>query len=161
MPGDDQWGDGVPEGRQHDLREGPGVAARQVGHREDGDARQTEAEAGEAACAEAFRVAEEAGEEGADDRDGGDEEPGGGAGDAAFGVGQGPPRAEDLHAGEGQHGTPVRPEHAGEPALPHGEREQERRAEGTAREDHHRRRQTIVDRHFDHEVGDAPQGTHE
>nr|WP_245001527.1 hypothetical protein [Streptomyces alfalfae] len=139
VPGRDQRGDGVAERGDHDLGEGPGVAAREMRDREDHDAPEAQAEPREAAGAQAFRVAEEAGQERADDRDGGDEEPRRGAGDVALRVGQGPPRAEDLDAREGQHRPPVATDDAAEAALPHREGEQDRRAQRAAGEDHRRR----------------------
>nr|WP_262506221.1 hypothetical protein [Streptomyces griseicoloratus] len=121
VAGRDERGRGVAQHRQQHLGQRAGVAAGEVRDGEDGDARQAQAEAGQPAYAEAFGVTEEAGQDHADDRHAGDQQPGGGAGQVALGVGQGPPRADDLDGGEGQQGLPVRPYGAGQAASAQGE----------------------------------------
>nr|WP_282082967.1 hypothetical protein [Streptomyces tendae] len=107
MAGGDQRGGGVTDDRHQHLGQRAGVAAGEVRHGEDGDAPEAEAESGDAAGADPFRGAEEAGQEHADDRHARDQQPGGGAGQVPFGVRQGPPGADDLDHGEGQHRLPV------------------------------------------------------
>ncbi|WP_240926157.1 hypothetical protein [Streptomyces sp. JB150] len=113
MPGGYQRGGGVADHRDQHLGQGAGVAAGEVRHGEDGDAREAEGEAGDPAGADVFLGAEEAGQQDADDGHSRDEEPGRGAGQVALGVGQGPPGADDLDDREGQHGLPVCPYGAG------------------------------------------------
>nr|WP_237330175.1 hypothetical protein [Streptomyces sp. BA2] len=138
VAGHDQGRDRVAERREQDLREGPGVPAGEVRDGQDRDSAETEAETRQAARAEPLRVAEEAGQDGADDRYGRDQQARRGAGEAALRIRQGPPGAQDLDAGEGQHRLPVGAQDAGEAPLPQGERQQQRGAERAAGEDHHR-----------------------
>ncbi|WRZ93237.1 hypothetical protein OHB54_31870 [Streptomyces sp. NBC_01007] len=156
---DDRRG-GVADDRQQHLDERAGVAAGQVRGREDRDAGQAEREARDPPRAEPFRVAEEAGSGHADDRHPGDQQARGGAGQMAFGIRQGPPGDHDLDDREGQHRAPVGPYGPGQAALTDREGEQQQRADRTSREHHHRRGH-LVHRHFDHQVGDAPDHSHQ
>ncbi|WSL18995.1 hypothetical protein OG302_29090 [Streptomyces sp. NBC_01283] len=137
VAGHDQGRRRVAERREQDLREGPGVAAGEVRDGQDRHSAEAETEPRQAARAKALRVSEEAGQDGADDRHGGDQEARGGAGEVALGVRQGPPGAQDLDAGKGQHRLPVGAQDAGETPLPQGERQQQCGAERAAGEDHH------------------------
>nr|WP_307055986.1 hypothetical protein [Streptomyces achromogenes] len=113
----------VADDRQQDLGQRAGVSAGQMRHGEDGYAGQAQREAGGPACAQLFRVAEETGQGDADDGDARDQQARRRAGQVPFRVGEGEPGADDLDDREGQHGLPVRPHGAGQPALAQGEGE--------------------------------------
>nr|WP_263579024.1 hypothetical protein [Streptomyces sp. PSKA30] len=118
VAGGDQRGRRIAQHRQQDLGQGAGVAARQVRDREHADAGEAQGEAGDPTGAQAFRGAEVAGQDDADDRDARDQQARRGAGQMAFGVGEGPPGADDLDAREGQHRLPVRPDGPAQARLP-------------------------------------------
>nr|WP_234342719.1 hypothetical protein [Streptomyces sp. NRRL B-3648] len=158
--GRDQGRGGVAQDRQQDLQQGAAVAAGEVRQGEDRDPGEAQGQARHAAGAEVFGVAEEPGQDDADDRHARDQQARRRAGQVPFGVGEGEPGDHDLQDREGQQRAPVGPYRGAEAALPQGERQQQERAERAPREDHHRRGHR-VHRHLDHQIGDAPDHSHQ